>query len=349
MRRFPHGSVRFVAVSWFHMFSRIAACLAVYLLVLLPGPVVSQERRADFESAGSAEKGAGLDIETIQEFDQLDRDANQSLDQMEFLFSEIAQRFRGRNDRKLIDRVFANIDRDKSDSIELLEFAQSQHNRNVRILDRESSANFRESDLDQDGFISLEEYRKRPGANDSIFEKIDLNGNGIVGPLEWMIALEKRAPEKEKEAKLVFAKLDADDNGALSPTEWEAEGIPEKIADAFSDVDLNGNREVGIHEFSKALAMPADELAAPLEVLRVFRDMDTNHDGVINLREFSRKAPPTRRGGDGDMIERIFDRIDRNNNREIDLKEFGDSPRGGPMRDAPFGRGKGKGPGDKRR
>jgi len=71
-------------------------------------------------SAEIKESKAGLDIATVQEFDSLDRDKNRSLSDLEFAFSEIAQRARDYGDRKMIDLVFKRVDRNKDGGIGLL-------------------------------------------------------------------------------------------------------------------------------------------------------------------------------------------------------------------------------------
>ena len=85
---------------------------------------------------------AGLDVETIQEFSGLDRNGDGGLEALEFAFSEIAQRAREVGNREKVDRVFALIDVDGDEQASLIEFARSQQNRNVRILDRESARSF---------------------------------------------------------------------------------------------------------------------------------------------------------------------------------------------------------------
>ena len=127
--------------------------------------------------ADESSSKAGLDISSIQEFDRLDRNRDRSLDDLEFLYSEVSQRIRESGNRKAVADVFTALDKDANDGLSLLEFGQSQQNRNVRLLDRTECKAFIKSDTNQDGWISLAEYMKRPKAKESSFRSVDFNKN----------------------------------------------------------------------------------------------------------------------------------------------------------------------------
>ena len=82
------------------------------------------------EPAGNA----GLDVATVQEFDRLDRNRDGGLDQLEFAFSEVAQRVRESGKQKVLVQVFEQMDQNADGAIALLELVRSQHNRNARLM-----------------------------------------------------------------------------------------------------------------------------------------------------------------------------------------------------------------------
>lgn len=291
---------------------------------------------------------AGLDVATVQEFDRLDRNRDGSLDQLEFAFSEIAVRVREAGQQEALARILERIDRDADGGIGLLELVRSQHNRNVRLMDRPSSRGYIKSDSDQDGLISLGEYMERPSAKQELFRKIDLNDSKNVGPFEWMQGI--RDTFMDQQHALVFSKLDRNDDGAISFEEFEMGEPPQAIAGEFKAVDLNGNREIAPAEFAKAMSLPEGQVGVPPRVLDDFEEIDRNRDHAISLREFIRYGPGSERGrGPGRhreaMLEEVFARLDANGDREISIAEFASRPPIPGPGGGPPGRGVGPGPG----
>lgn len=269
---------------------------------------------------------AGLDVATVQEFDILDRDRNGSLSEREFSFSEVAERLYLAGKRDMVVAVFQSIDTDNSGGIELMELSRSAHNRNARLLDRAMSRAFIKADINQDGTISLEEYSTRASANLDLFGKIDLNDNKKIGPFEWIHELKKSGMDQTN--AVAFALLDQNDDGSISSAEYAAGEPPEFLKNAFEAIDLNGNREIGPGEYSKAIALPEGRLGIPPDLIALFESIDRNRDQRISLREFERftpmggKRPGPGMRGKGHMAELIFGKIDTNDDRSISLIEF---------------------------
>ena len=288
---------------------------------------------------------AGLDVATIQEFDSLDRNRDGGLNQLEFLFTEVAQRANDHGGRDAAENAFRQIDSNEDEQIELLELAQSQQNRNTRLIDRSSNRKFAGFDANQDGLIALNEYLQRPGAKAEAFDKIDLNDSGTIGPVEWMQALRGGPKSTGSKTEPSFAQLDANDNGAIDRAEFTVGRPPKKIANSFEAVDLNGNQEIGPREFAKALFSPANLAKIPAQVVEEFEELDRNRDQAISRREFER-FEALRRPSD-EKVDHIFAFIDSNGDQEIGLQEFFQHRERHSMKGkGPPGRGmKGKGKG----
>ena len=279
---------------------------------------------------------AVLDVETIQEFGSLDRNRNSGLDRLEFAFSEVAQRAREFGGRDQVDEVFALMDGDQNGEIELLELTASQLNRNVRILDRNSARSYGELDRDRDGLIAMQEYLDSPKAKQalengkdpdfvaSLFQRIDLNQSGVIGPFEWIQALGVEKQLMDPDSAAIFALLDKNDDGSIGASEHAAIDPAEFMHEAisrFETIDLNGNREVGPQEFARAITTVAGPNVHP-ETMARFKEMDRNRDGAISRREFSRGKLVEMFARNREMEEEMFARIDTDGSDEIDLEEF---------------------------
>lgn len=330
----------------------ILRCASVALFAVMCGSGWADERDS-----------AGLDVETIQEFGSLDRNRNSGLDRLEFAFSEVAQRAREHGGRDEVDKVFSLMDGDASGEVELLELADSQLNRNVRILDRNSARSFGELDHDLDGLVAVQEYLDSPKAKQalasgqkaefvaSLFQRIDLNSSSVVGPFEWIQALGPEKQLMDADNAAIFAAIDRNDDGSIDAVEHEAIDVDATMLEAlsvFETIDLNGNREVGPKEFARATTMVAGPNVGN-EAMERFKELDRNRDGSLSRREFSNSRVVEKFARKRDIEEAIFLNVDQNRDGEIDLREYADfhgdrrRPEFGPPGKGPPGKGPGKG------
>jgi Ca2+-binding EF-hand superfamily protein len=275
------------------------------------------------EPGDPAPDTAGLDLETLREFERLDQDNDRSLSPAEFASGELAGKA-GEVSPSAVAAAFHSIDLDNSGSIELRELLRSQLHRNLRLIEPGSLRNYMSLDRDFDGLISEEEYMTRDKADPAIFRRIDLNGSGRVGPIEWLHAL-AREPER-KETLRRFALLDTDDSGSLDPGEYgQASG-------EFETLDANGNGLLSPGEFARAASgNRTGELDAADREL--FQKLDRNKDQVLSPREFG--SHERFKGGrfEEAMKRRIFTQLDANGDGELDSREFAnrrEAFRGGP-------------------
>ena len=271
------------------------------------------------------EASAGLDAATLQEFDRLDRNRSGGIDEREFGFSTVINRLYEAGKNHLVPRVFTQINTDGNKEIGLLELAKSQLNRNTRLLDNRQNKPFILSDIDLDGFIEIDEYRQRPDAEDAIFNKIDLNESGKIGPFEWLRAIDKKDDSLDAEQAQFFARLDRDDNGALTLEELKKLGDDNPLPSRFEAFDLNGNRELGPSEYSKALANPEPNQPDSDPVAESFRRLDRNRDNTLSLRELQRSPFLQKGKGKGRLASRIalvFGDFDADGDNELSLAEY---------------------------
>lgn len=310
--------------------------LAVLLFFEESGGVV-------FAQEGRGPASAGLDVETLAEFNRLDRNGDGGLNRVEFEFTEIGQRFRFRDNQAKLDRIFRKIDRDEDGKIGLFELAQSQHNRNVRIMDRETSGKFAEFDGDDDGFISRLEFAESPSAKKAmasgrdadyvaqIFAGLDLNESGIIGPFEYSLLKEgTEVSETVKEGARRFARVDVNDDGVIDREEFlenplarhstSSEESPGEIDEIFGAIDVNGNGEISAQEFSRAREN-RDKAGIPEVIINDYEDLDRNKDGLISLREFGR-AEIAKRAPNRTAMAAMFARADVNRDQGLGLREF---------------------------
>lgn len=264
------------------------------------------------ESGSGALPSSGLDLETLREFEGLDRDRDRVLSTREFSRGELALRARDLGG-VAEGAVFRAIDLDGSGTIELGELLRSQLHRNLRFIDRAGSRPYMELDRDHDGLISEEEYLQREQADPAVFRRIDLNGSGKVGPVEWLHAL-AREPER-KEIMRRFAVLDKDDSGSLDPSEFDGE------AGEFDLLDANGNGVLSPGELARTASR---ERAGELDDTEreLFQSLDRNGDQVLSLREFG--SHERFQGGrfEEAMKRRLFAHLDANGDGELDSREF---------------------------
>ena len=318
------------------MTCRIQIALAVLLLSGGSGGVaISQE--------GRSPASAGLDVETLAEFNRLDRNGDGGLNRVEFEFTEIGQRFRFRDNQAKLDRIFLKIDRDDDGKIGLFELAQSQHNRNVRIMDRETSGKFAEFDGDDDGFISRLEFAASPSAKKAIesgkdesyvaqiFAGLDLNESGVIGPFEYSLLKDgAEVAETRKEGARRFARVDRNDDGVIDREEFLETPLarhstssgesPGEFDEIFGAIDVNGNGEISAQEFSRAREN-RDKAGIPEVIINDYEDLDRNEDGLISLREFGR-AEIAKRAPNRTAMAAMFARADLNRDQGIGLREF---------------------------
>lgn len=241
-------------------------------------------------------------------FKNLDRDKDDGLTQAEFLA------YYKRLGEKEANRRFKNADRDKDSRITLREWAKmSGHlldpiaefqmmdlNFNARLEKEElqqktakwlqplSKFNFPGFDLNQDGSLSLDEYRMTLAANrlenwDVTSRDADNDGRLSLSELAWTPGLELSLLRKE-----YFNRLDINDNGFIDLNEFkfttDTKQAPPKVVleVALASRDANEDGRLTEAEYVAGVAEKAQPAAK-----RDFRLFDRDADKTLSLQEFS--------------------------------------------------------------
>jgi Ca2+-binding EF-hand superfamily protein len=179
---------------------------------------------------------------------------------------------------------------------------------------RDETAFFDGVDRNDDGRITLDEYRNPPtGGVEDRFSAKDRNHDGVLSRSEWRdetVVFNRADPNNDgvvtlreyrvlpavepREAR--FNQLDRDRDGVLERGEW-----PRDENVAHDRADRNRDGMVSFQEF--AALPPADYREEN------FDELDRDNNGVVSRQEWR-----------GDAAE--FDRLDRNDDRIVTLWEF---------------------------
>ncbi|CAG9329029.1 unnamed protein product [Blepharisma stoltei] len=120
------------------------------------------------------------------------------------------------------------------------------------------------------------------------FVKIDKDGDGKLNKTEIREALKQLKLDKLYNVKEIMDKCDVDRTGFIDYTEfitaamdWNKELSTDRLISAFKIYDSDGNGCISLDEIINFMGEGLSENAE-----KVFREADTNGDGVIDINEF---------------------------------------------------------------
>ena len=177
--------------------------------------------------------------------------------------------------------AFDLLDADGDESLSVEEFVGGSLGRAAR----NKEAEFRSWDLDSDGVLSPEEFRKRgnhappPRNYERDFQRRDRNFDGVL-TLDELIG--SRTGTKKRDAKGWFFRRDVDDDGLLTPEEYAGPGVPPSTDERFQFQDVDEDGELSEEEF----VGPAEGKRRFEDRRRNFRRFDLDGSGSLALREF---------------------------------------------------------------
>jgi len=171
---------------------------------------------------------------------------------------------------------------------------------------QKAASDVREMDTNHDGVLDRQEFIAGGGTRNE-FDRYDANGDGVLDGDE----LEQRAADKieayavqraQAQGRAAVKQMDSNKDGVVDSAEFAAAG---GTKEEFNRYDRNGDGVLDADEM--ALRSAAKQKAAS-----DVREMDTNHDGVLDRQEFI--------AGGGTRNE--FDRYDANGDGVLDGAEL---------------------------
>jgi Ca2+-binding EF-hand superfamily protein len=211
---------------------------------------------------------------------------------------------------------------------------------------------FEQRDANRDGYLTLSEYGGHPGN----FRALDGDGDNRLSRDEFVSRRRGGSAGSGPTVALPdeFAYMDLNADGNLSRAEWYGRDVPFDRVDSNDDnritrdefrvqptADNRQERFYGLDSNSDGVLNRREWRDEPL----VFASVDTNDDGVVSLREYIAMSTDQTddRAGRFDELDRdqngylvweewrrsginvAFDRVDRNGDRRITLREFENS------------------------
>ncbi|WP_417383428.1 EF-hand domain-containing protein [Gimesia sp.] len=168
--------------------------------------------------------------------------------------------------KPLVDTVFPGFDTDQDGSLSLDEY------RLTFLGNRIENWMVGARDQDHDGRISLEELPWTPGLELSLLRKeyldrLDRNANGYLDLDEFTFSVDMKQAPAEIILELGFKSRDKDKNGSLSEAEFIASFPKEKLSEAKRDFQLfdrDSDEKLSIQEYATVPGMAPDPLRGSL-------------------------------------------------------------------------------------
>ena len=226
-----------------------------------------------------------------------------------------------------VERVFNSWDLNKDGSISFTELQSAVSKTGMKMSEEEMNAIFVIGDVDQNGEIDLEEFRRMmlPNTSDVVtkfravhktvqdvqaaFRKFDRNNDGSIDREELTMALKSSGQNfTQQEINAIFNAGDINKDGNVDYEEFIALMCPsasdivskfrsqyknlEDVKAAFKRFDHNGDGSLDRNELSAALKSSGQSFTE-IEVDAIFNLGDSDGDGEITLMEFVNMMSPS--------------------------------------------------------
>lgn len=208
----------------------------------------------------------------------------------------------------------------------------------------DAQRNFHVYDADEDGFLTLDEFKQTPGATpprvpgkvaDPILRELEAaaasaDNDQTRSALEvaWGLRRPSGEPLRTDTGLVyrdrVFRTRDADGDGRLTADEFPAPNQdPQAAAQQFERADRDGDARLTFSEFSSA---PSGRM----NVAQAFKRFDENADGRLDRDEFLAAVPRW----ESDLAEKSFSIFDANADGLLSFQEFRATPFANPIGNA---------------
>ena len=260
-------------------------------------------------------------------FDIADIDGDGEVDLAEFvqlmfpnageIISAMKTKFRSMDD---VVNTFNSWDANKDGSISFSELSSAVTQGGQKLSEEEMNAIFVIGDVDQNGEIDLEEFKRMmmPSASDVVtkfrsahkttkdvqmaFKKFDSNNDGAIDRQELTQALS---------------------NGGLNFTQQEVDAV-------FKAADINKDGDVDYEEFIALMCPSAAAIVHKFrsqyknldDVIAAFKRFDRNNDGALDKAELSHAMKSSSQSFSDIEVDAIFSLGDSDGDGEVSLQEF---------------------------
>lgn len=123
-----------------------------------------------------------------------------------------------------------------------------------------------------------------------VFTKWDIDGDGEITLEEFKKGMMECTNLEEKEINEIFANLDADKSRTITIDEFvfaasfnALVSVDERLYEAFASLDVDGNGTLSVLELRKAMKKTLAESGQTVNLDEIFDEIDINHDGEIDV------------------------------------------------------------------
>jgi calmodulin len=231
------------------------------------------------------------------------------------------------NSMEDVETTFNSWDLNKDGSISYTELKQAVSKTSAKLSEEEMNAIFVIGDIDQNGEIDLEEFKRlmMPTSSDVVakfraihktvhdvqlaFKKFDADGDGSIDRQELTQALNNSGTKFTlQEINVIFNAADIDKDGAVDYEEFIGLMCPsasdivskfrslyrsiEEVRAAFKRFDANGDGALSKDELAAAMKSSGQSYSS-IEINAIFSLGDVDGDGEITISEFVTLMSPS--------------------------------------------------------
>jgi Ca2+-binding EF-hand superfamily protein len=260
-------------------------------------------------------------------FDIADIDGDGEVDLAEFvqlmfpnaseIISNLKSKFRSMDD---VIKVFNSWDTNKDGSISFSELSSAVMQGGQRLSEEEMNAIFVIGDVDQNGEIDLDEFKRMmmPSASD-------------------VVTKFRSAHKTTHDVQEAFKKFDADNDGAIDRQEMtqalSSHGLnftQQEVDAIFKAGDINSNGSIDYAEFVSLMCPSAHAIVTKFrtqyknmdDVIAAFKRFDRNNDGALDKAELTQAMKSSGQSYSDIEVDAIFSLGDSDGDGEVSLEEF---------------------------